>query len=248
MANVTEIFRHPLKAHGFESLLQVNLEAGKTMPWDRQWAVVHEESNADGSEWVKCGNFSRGAKAPGLMAIRAEVDENTEQLTLCHFDQPDITFDPMGDVSGFLEWVRPLMPENRAQSAGIISVPGRGLTDSKFPSISLNSHASRQDVSKKIGQDMSMYRWRGNIWIDGEHPWQELEWVGKQIQIGDVVLEGVEPIERCMATTANPETGQRDAETLKVLNEQFGHQNFGLMTRVLKGGQINVGDQIAIIS
>ena len=66
--SVTDIWRHPLKSHGREALDSVTMIAGQTMPGDRVWAVAHDASKADGSQWAPCANFTRGAKAPQLMA------------------------------------------------------------------------------------------------------------------------------------------------------------------------------------
>ena len=44
-----------------------------------------------------------------------------------------------------------------------------------------------------------------------------MEWIGKIVQIGNIQFDIVEPVQRCMATTANPETGVRDADTLGAL-------------------------------
>ena len=55
----------------------MTLAAGATMPWDRVWAIAHEaaQRRARRRAWAPCANFSRGAKSPALMAIRARVDE-----------------------------------------------------------------------------------------------------------------------------------------------------------------------------
>lgn len=247
MARVASIWRHPIKAHGRESLNEVLLAVGKCLPWDRAWAVAHEASNADGTSWVPCANFSRGAKAPSLMAVTAEFDETTRQITLNHPNRPSLTFAPDGDVSEFLDWVRPLMPENRAQSARILRVPDVGLTDSEFPSISLNNLASNQSLSQHMGVDLSQHRWRGNIWLEGLTPWEEFDWIGKRLRIGDAELEVRERITRCLATTANPDTGLRDAQTLAALKEGWGHQDFGVYAVVTKAGRIAQNDQAELI-
>jgi hypothetical protein len=119
------------------------------MPWDRCWAVAHESSNADGSKWVPCANFSRGSKAPALMAITTKMDEATQTLTLSHPERKDFTFQPddTRQLSGFLAWVKPLMPTERAQSLRIIRVAERGMTDTDFPSVSINSHATLRALS-----------------------------------------------------------------------------------------------------
>ena len=74
-AVLAQIHRHPIKSHGRESLAAVALGAGAGLPWDRHWAVAHDASRADGSAWAPCANFSRGSKAPSLMAINARLDE-----------------------------------------------------------------------------------------------------------------------------------------------------------------------------
>lgn len=43
-ARVGAIWRHPIKAHGREALGRVILTEGETIPWDRRWAVAHEQA------------------------------------------------------------------------------------------------------------------------------------------------------------------------------------------------------------
>ena len=249
MAHVTDIFRHPLKSHGREALKQVLLSKGKTMPWDRCWAVAHDASTADGSAWVPCVNFSRGSKVPSLMAIEAKLDEAVQTLTLSHPNRKNFTFQPDDErqLSGFLAWVKPLMPAGRAQSARIIRVPERGSTDTDYPSVSINSHASLRTLSNSMGVPLSPLRWRGNIWLDDLEPWAEHNWLNQRFRIGTVVFEGIEPIVRCLATTANPETGERDADTLGALNNGWNHQNFGLYARVIESGEILIKDTLELL-
>ncbi|MDE4276588.1 MOSC domain-containing protein [Phaeobacter gallaeciensis] len=246
---VTEIWRHPVKSHGREALETVTLTAGQTMPGDRVWAVAHEASTADGSAWVPCSNFSRGAKAPQLMAIDASYDEATGHVTLRHPSRGELTFDPDAaeDLPRFLDWVAPLMPAERAASARIVRVPGRGMTDTDFPSVSLCNLASHRAVEAAIGHELSPQRWRGNIWFDLGTPWVENEWLGREVQIGEAVFAVRERTRRCMATTANPATGERDAETLKTLNSAFGHQDFSVYAEVVRGGTIRLGDLVKVL-
>jgi MOSC domain-containing protein len=240
---VTSLWRHPIKSHGRQSLDDVTLVAGQTMPGDRVWAVAHELSRADNSAWSRCASFSIGSKAPKLTAINARLDEAQNLVTLTHPDQADLMFDPDGDVSGFLDWVRPLMPENRAASARIVRVPGRGMTDSDFPSVTLCNLASHRAVEEQIGHDLSINRWRGNIWFDGLPEWQEFDWIDRDVRIGEVILRGRERTDRCLATTANPETGLRDANTLDAL-EHWGHRDFSIRAEVIRGGDIHIGDMV----
>jgi len=243
-ATVAHIFRHPIKSHGREEIGAVELIAGQTMPMDRRWAVAHEASNADGSEWVVCANFSRGSKAPGLMAIEARVNADEGSVTLTHPTIGQITFDPERDAQEFLKWVAPIMPPDRAKSARIIQVPGRGLTDSPFPSVSLASLSSNAALSDRVGMDLSPRRWRANFWIDGLDAWQEFDWVGQVLEIGEAQITVREPIVRCLATAANPDTGVRDADTLGALESGWGHRTFGVYCEVIKGGTVSLGDRV----
>ena len=238
---VTSIWRHPIKSHGREALDEVTVNPGQTMPGDRVWAVAHELSKADGSEWVSCANFSRVSKAPELMAMTARLLDG--KVALSHPKRPDLEFDPDTEAKAFLDWVKPLMPADRAASARIIRVPGRGMTDSDFPSVTLCNMASHRAVEQKMGRDLSIHRWRGNIWYDGLPVWEEFDWIDREVQIGEAVFLVRERTDRCAATTTNPETGIRDADTLGTL-ETWGHKDFSVRAEVVRGGLIRVGDKV----
>ncbi len=240
---VASLWRHPIKSHGREAVETVTLTAGQSMPWDRVWAVAHETSKAGNDAWSPCAAFSRVSKAPALMAVTATLDEATETITLRHPDRPDLTFRPDAEPDRLIEWVAPLMPQNRAASARIVRVPGRGMTDSDFPSVTLCNHASHRAVEQRIGHELSIHRWRGNIWVDGLGPWEEFEWLDRDIRIGSAVLRVRERTDRCSATTANPETGKRDADTLAAL-KHWGHMDFSVRAEVIEGGEIRPGDKV----
>ncbi len=238
---VAHIFRHPIKSHGREELGEVALTAGATMPWDRTWAVAHEESKADGTTWAECANFSIGSKAPGLMAINARLDEASEVVTLTHPDRPAISLHPERDAAQLIDWARPLMPADRARSVRVVRVAGRGMTDSDFPSVTVANLASHREVENRMGRELSVLRWRSNFWLDGLEPWEEFDLIGREFRLGDAVLRGVERTVRCKATTANPATGRRDADTLKALEEGWSHRDFSIRAEVVRGGKVAVG-------
>ncbi|SHE95389.1 hypothetical protein SAMN05444273_103251 [Litoreibacter ascidiaceicola] len=239
---LAHIWRHPVKSHGREQLSEVSLNAGQTMPWDRTWAVAHEGARTDGNEWAPCANFSRGAKAPKLMAINCKLDEATEVVTLSHPDRETVSLHPERDAAQLVDWVRPLMPQDRAQSSHVVRVKDRGLTDTPFPSISIANIATHRAVEAKLDTSLSMQRWRANLWLDGLEAWDEFDWIGKILRIGEVEFAIEERITRCLATTANTETGERDADTLGAL-KSWGHQDFGIYGVVKNSGTIRHGDK-----
>lgn len=238
---VTRLWRHPIKAHGREALDSTTLIPGQCMSGDRVWAVAHEASRATGAEWARCGNFTRAAVAPQLMAISARSEGG--KLVLTHPLRSELTFDPETEEAAFLDWVKPLMPQGRAMPVRLVRVPGVGLTDSSWPSVTLCNMASHRAVGQRLGRELSIHRWRGNIWFDGLPVWEEFDWIGREVRIGEAVLKIRERTERCKATTANPDTGQRDADTLGAL-ETWGHQDFSVRAEVIRGGTIRVGDTL----
>jgi uncharacterized protein YcbX len=240
---VASLWRHPIKSHGREALEQVEFTAGRTMPGDRVWAVAHEAAKTDGSVWAPCTDFTRVSASPMLMAVTSQLDDATGLVTLRHPDRPDLAIDPETNPDAYFEWVKPLLPANRAAPARFVRVPGRGMTDSDFPSVTLCNMASHRAVQQRCGQDLSIHRWRGNLWFDGLAPWEEFDWLDRDVQIGEAVFRVRERTDRCLATTTNPETGQRDVDTLATL-DHWGHRDFSVRAEVVKGGLVRIGDEV----
>ncbi|MGR3756953.1 MAG: MOSC domain-containing protein [Tranquillimonas sp.] len=246
-AAVAQIWRHPVKGHGAEPVARTVLVAGATLPGDRVWAVAHEASAADGSSWAPCTNFSRGAKAPGLMAVGAMFDDGSGRLTLSHPDRPDLSLHPETEGDRLIDWARPLMPEGRAASARVIRVPGRGMTDTDYPSVSILSLSSLEALSRLAGVPLDPRRFRGNVWLDGVAPWEEFTWIGRRLRLGQAVVELRERITRCRATMADPLTGRIDVDTLALLQTHFGHRDFGVYGVVIEGGSLSRGDRAELL-
>ena len=243
MPAIAHIFRHPIKSIGVEEVAAVELEPGKTLAWDRVWAVAHDAARLR-EGWNPCVNFTRVAKNPPLVAIKAAVDEAAGTVTLSHPERPQITLDPEADPIGLIDWITPLCDPARALPQTVIRVPGRGMTDSDYPSISILNLASLRALSDAMGMKLDPRRFRGNLWFDGDGPWQEFEWIGKRLTIGTATVEVRERIERCKATTVDPETGRVSGDTLSTLNASWGHQDFGIYAEVIAGGKVATGDEV----
>lgn len=241
--SLTAIWRFPIKSHGREELNAVTLAAGQCMPWDRTWGVAHEDSDIDGSEWVSCRNFTRVAKAPQLAAIRTTLDEATGTVTLSHPERDDLTLNPDAEGDRLIGWTRDFLPENRAQSARVVRAQGAAFTDSDFPSVTLCNLSSHRAVEQRLGHALSIHRWRGNLWFDGGAPWEEFDWIDREISIGDAILIPRERTDRCLATHCNPDTGRRDHDVLGAL-DSWDHRDFSVRAEVVQTGRVALGDRV----
>jgi len=251
MGTVASLWRYPIKSHGREALGAIALSVGQTIPWDRHWAVTHADTKFDRADpaWAYCRNFMIGNLTPDLAGIWATLDEATAMVSLRHARLGEIAIKPdhADDVARFLDWVMPLCPADKRVPDGIVHNPAQGMTDTDYPSVSIMNMASHRHVADHAGQDIAPERWRGNIWIDGLDAWAERDWIGKSAAIGNTELRVKAPIARCNHTAANPQTGKRDIDLLRVLRDTWDHQDFGVYAEVTQGGTIRLGDTLKVI-
>lgn len=244
--HVAQLWRHPIKSLGAERVPRTGLVAGATMPFDRVWALAHEKSRASAAEpaWLPPSAWLRAAVVPLFAAVSARLDEAGGRLTLSHPRLTEITFDPddPADQRRFLDWAAALVPARLPRPTGLVRVPGRGMTDSDYPTVSVASLASLRALAGEMGSDLDPRRFRANIWLDGLAPWEEADWPGRELHLGAARLRVVERIERCNTTRANPATGERDAETLAALRSRLGSAEFALYCEVVEGGPVAEGD------
>jgi uncharacterized protein YcbX len=97
-------------------------------------------------------------------------------------------------------------------------------------------------------QEVPMTRFRPNVVVAGPPPWAEDRW--RRIRIGPVPFRVVKPSGRCVVTTTDQLTGERERQPLKLLGQRrrFGKALvFGQNLIPDAGGVIRVGDPVEII-
>ena len=111
-------------------------------------------------------------------------------------------------------------------------------------SVSLLNINSINDFQKKIGKEIQIPRFRGNICMDGIKAWEEREWIGKIIKINNVSFKVEKNIPRCVAINLKPKTDDNSLNLLQSLKKTYNHFDMGIYLTALDDGSISLGNSI----
>lgn len=239
------IYRHPVKSVGSERLAAVDLTAGGVMPGDRAFALAHGRGdwNPAAPAWMRCSNFVRVAGCPKLAAIDVAYNPDARTIECALAGAPDLAADLATDAgrSALAAWAEAVAGNDAPGPYVVAEAAGQALTDSPLQTPSLMSLASLRALGEVMGADLDPRRFRGNFWVDDVDAWSEMEMAGREIAFGEVRLRVLEPIERCVATAANPVSGERDLNPLVPLKRLHGRPLFGMLVEVVAGGRLEAG-------
>jgi uncharacterized protein len=119
-------------------------------------------------------------------------------------------------------------------------------------SVLLISQESLGDLNSRLDNSISMRNFRPNIVVQGCKPYEEDNW--GEIRIGECQFKVVQKCERCVFTTIDPDTFERNknSEPLRTLAKyrrtQSGDVAFGVHMIPEKLGTIRVGDSVEILT
>jgi uncharacterized protein YcbX len=114
------------------------------------------------------------------------------------------------------------------------------------------SSASAEELDRHAGREgrpLDRRRWRMLIEIEGCVAHEEDSWIGRDVRVGDAVVRVVRTDPRCVITTRDPDTGQKEFDTLKVLAayrgpDRDGELPFGVYADVVEPGPVALGDAV----
>lgn len=119
--------------------------------------------------------------------------------------------------------------------------------------VSIVSEASVKELARQgnDGRPVDARRFRMLVHVDGaDRPHQEDEWIGQEVRIGEAVVRVTRPDPRCVITTQDPDTGERDFPALHVIRGyrgvRDGKLDFGVYAEVVTPGVVAVGDEISV--
>ncbi|MFQ5934414.1 MAG: MOSC domain-containing protein, partial [Dehalococcoidia bacterium] len=117
-----------------------------------------------------------------------------------------------GDWNGALSWFC-------GRSVRLVMSDAPGKCYDEYP-VSLISQASIEELSSRQGEGkiLDSRRFRPNFLIGGCRPHEEDSWLGYTVQIGaERRLRVMARDPRCAITTHDPDTGERDVDTLRLI-------------------------------
>lgn len=117
--------------------------------------------------------------------------------------------------------------------------------------LSLMGLASVADLGARHDRpDLDPLRFRMNLELDGLAPFEEESWAGRRVRAGTAVIRVLGQVPRCVATTRDPATGEKDFDTLKhiatyrpLMTEPRGVP-FGMYAEVEVAGRVALGDPV----
>jgi uncharacterized protein YcbX len=255
---VAALYRYPVKGFTAEECETLSvLDAGR-IAGDRVLGVRFANSAIPGDAWGTKHEFVALVNTPGLSRLRLGFDHETLRLRIKLRGEilVDETLNDAGRkrlASAIEEYVLKL-DENPLSSRSDrlpLRVIGDGVTpryqDDESGYVTLHGRQSVAAVAAAAGApDLSEYRFRSNIAVDGLDAWEEQKWIGRSVRIGEVKFAAVSAKGRCLATHANPLTGQRDLPILKTLLKVFPREKptFAIAMTTDRGGTIHVGDEV----
>jgi uncharacterized protein YcbX len=103
------------------------------------------------------------------------------------------------------------------------------------------------EVSDALGRSMDFRRWRPNLFAHAAADFQfrESDLTGGLIEAGTALLRVREPTERCVTTTYDVETGERDPAVLRYVAQERGNV-FGVYCDVELAGVVRAGDALRL--
>ncbi len=226
-------------------MTRVAMQRGCAFTHDRQFAIVHRNSRYQPEQpaWIARRHFTVLAYSPALAKLNCSFDADRRMLTVKYNQlSADIFVDSKNAENQLNEVLHELSIDSQPGPYSLAEVDGTALTDSPEPLISLMNTRSLDQLAAATGFSIDAIRFRGNLWFEGETPWEERQWIGKVFSVGRAQVRVVEEIVRCSAIDVDPISGRKDIALLNRLGGLYGHTCFGVLAEVLQSGQVTVGD------
>lgn len=252
-AHISAIYRYPVKGLSPEPLERVALAAGKTLPFDRAFAIENggREFDEAAPRYLPKTKFLMLMRDERLATLRTCVDSQTGDMTVLR-DGKQVARGNLNQRIGrqmLEQFFAAFMGEGARGAPHIVHAEGHSFSDVAAKAVSIINMASVRDLERVIGRPVDPLRFRANIYIDGIAPWREFDWLEKEIALGKEAAAHVfKRIQRCAATNVDPKTGERDMQIPRTLKNAFGHVDLGIYASVTAPGEIACADAVGPVA
>jgi uncharacterized protein len=258
---IAAIYRYPVKGLSAERLERVALTAGECLPEDRRFAIALPSTRFDpeNPEWLSKTHFVMLMRDEKLAQLETRFDAANGELTIKHpGGHPGATTlraritEPEG-ARAICEFLADFLGPAVERPLRIVAAPGHAFADARRKPdattdkyVSLIGLASIAALEETVQAPVDPLRFRANVYLDGSQAWRELDWIGREINLGGARLKVIAGITRCAATQVNPATAERDLDIVAALQQGFGHNLMGIYAEVMSTGDIAEGDALKL--
>jgi uncharacterized protein YcbX len=262
MPRVAALYRYPVKGFTPEECDTLTVRDDGRIAGDRVLGLRFADTAAADEAWSKKTEMLALMNTPGLARLHLKFEAEARRLRLSCASTVlvDTVLNQAGRQRLATAVAAYVLTLDENPLAGHperlpLRVIGDGLTpryhDAEAGQVTLHGRGSLHALPAALAHAAgSELRFRSNIALEGLSAWEELRWVGRQVRIGTVTFDVVRPKVRCLATHANPTTGERDLPILTTLTQVFGQEKptFGVaMVPSQAGGRIHVGDLVTLV-
>jgi uncharacterized protein YcbX len=207
------------------------------------------------------GERLRSSLTPWPVVVRADYDAGVERLRMSFPDGTEIESDanalgePVHAQAGSLDlrgrvvegpWEEPLS-ELAGHPVRLVRPDGIGV--GLHAPVTLVSDGSLGRLARQAGEGrIDSRRFRMLFELTGCDAHEEDTWEGKSFAVGEAVVRVGGPVDRCAVTTRDPDTGERDLDTLRLIKSYRGQREsdgailFGVYGSIVQPGRVRVGD------
>ncbi|MEO1207136.1 MAG: MOSC domain-containing protein [Pseudomonadota bacterium] len=249
---VKTIYRYPVKGLSPQRLDSTAVEAGKTLPFDRMYAIENGPGRFDplAPKHLPKINFLMLMRNEALASLETDFEPKTHTLTINRGGKQVARGQLSAPIGRQLveQFFAAFLTEGLRGAPKVVFSADHSFSDVKNKCLHIVSEASLDDLARVVGQPIDARRFRPNVVMDGVQPWEEFGWVDRSIRIGTAKLRVIDRTMRCAATEVDPDTGRRDLSIPAILERTFGHNDFGIYAEVIEDGEIQTGSDIELLS
>ena len=192
-ARITALYRYPVKGLSPEKMDHVAVEAGKTFPFDRAFAIENGSSGfqIETPAYLPKINFLMLMKQEKLAALDSVFDDETQMLTLSR-DGHLLASGSLKSSDGRAAIERYFSENFDGDLRGkptVLRSEGFSFSDVAEKCVSIINMESVRDLAKKIGKPVDPLRFRGNIYVDNIPAWSEFDWLENILTGSNVSLQ-----------------------------------------------------------